>query len=96
MLGKRIRELRKANRLSQVSLAAKLGVSKQSISNWENGNILPSIDILIRLADVFSVSTDYLLGRDEKQYLKVDGLSSEELAFIQRMIVYLQEKPKKN
>ncbi len=96
MLGKRIRELRKANRLSQVSLAAKLGVSKQSISNWENGNILPSIDMLIRLADIFSVSTDYLLGRDEKQYLKVDGLSSEELAFIQRMIVYLQEKPKKN
>ena len=93
MLGKRIRALRKANRLSQVSLAAKLGVSKQSISNWENGNILPSIDMLIRIADVFSVSTDYLLGRDKNHYLKVDGLSSDKMAFIQRMISYLQETP---
>ena len=95
MLGKRIRELREANSLSQVSLASKLGVSKQSISNWENGNILPSIDMLIRIAEIFSVSTDYLLGRDEKHYLKVDGLTPEKLAFIQRMITYLQEPPKR-
>ena len=95
MLGKRIRELREANRLSQVSLASKLGVSKQSISNWENGNILPSIDMLIRIADIFSIPTDYLLGRDNNHYLKVDGLTNEKLVLIQQMIDYLQEPPKK-
>ena len=49
---------------TQVSLAKKLGVSKQAVSNWENGNIQPSIDMLIRIADLFSVTTDYLLGRE--------------------------------
>ena len=38
---------------TQVSLAQKLNVSKQAVSNWENGNIQPSIDMLIRLADRF-------------------------------------------
>ena len=46
---------------TQVSLAQKLSVTKQAVSNWENGNIQPSIDMLVRLADLFSVTTDYLL-----------------------------------
>ena len=49
---------------TQVSLAKKLSVSKQAVSNWENGNIQPSIDMLLRIADLFSVTTDYLLGRE--------------------------------
>ena len=64
MLNKRIHDLRVAQGYSQVALAKRLGVSKQAVSNWENDNIQPSIEMLIRLAELFSVSTDYLLGRE--------------------------------
>ena len=64
ILSERIRELRVKQGYTQVSLAQKLSVTKQAVSNWENGNIQPSIDMLVRLADLFSVTTDYLLGRE--------------------------------
>lgn len=86
MLNRRIRELRQSRGFSQVELASKLGVTKQSVSNWENDNIQPSIEMLIQLAKVFSVSTDYLLGLDDVRYLQVDGLSSAEVAHIQQIV----------
>lgn len=46
MLGEQIKKLRLAQNISQVTLANQLGVTKQSISNWENDNILPSVDML--------------------------------------------------
>ena len=49
MINKRIRELRLSRGMSQPELAAKLGVSKQCISNWENDNIQPSIEMLIAI-----------------------------------------------
>lgn len=86
MLGERIRELRIAKRLNQVELAGLLGVTKQSVSNWENENIQPSIDMLVRLADVLRVSTDYLLSREDKTYIEVSGLTNEEIQHIQFII----------
>lgn len=86
MLNIRIRELRIARNITQVELARSLSVSKQSISNWENDNILPSIEMLIKIADFFSVSTDYLLGLDNKKYLEITGLSEAQIAHIQQLI----------
>lgn len=67
---------------TQVTLAKKLGVSKQAVSNWENDNIQPSIEMLIRLADTFNVTTDYLLGRENTVRLNVEGLSEAAIAHI--------------
>ena len=64
LLGERIRQLRKTRGWRQVDFAEKLGVSKQCVANWENGGFLPSILTLMRLCEVFSVSTDHLLGLD--------------------------------
>ncbi len=86
MLSERIRSLRIANSISQVELAGRLGVTKQSVSNWENDNIQPSIDMLIKLAKVFSVSTDYLLGLDDRKYIEVTGLSNSNIAHIKLII----------
>ena len=61
MLSENIRNLRKMFNISQVDLASSLGVTKQCVSNWENDNILPSIEMLVKLAKFFNVSTDYLL-----------------------------------
>lgn len=85
-LDERIKELRLARGLSQVDLADALGVTKQSVSNWENSNIQPSIDMLLRLANYFSVSTDYILGMDDRDYIEVTGLNEQELAHIRQII----------
>ena len=79
---------------SQVDLAKKLNVTKQSVSNWENDNIQPSIDMLVKLAGAFSVSTDYLLGLEDRRYLEVTGLSDEELGHLQWVIQDLTRRGK--
>lgn len=86
MLSERIRQLRQDRGLSQVDLARRLNVTKQSVSNWENDNIQPSIEMLQRIADIFSVSTDYLLGRENRRYLEISGLTDEEIAHIQTIV----------
>lgn len=86
MFGEVIYDLRKSMNLSQVDVAKKLGVSKQTISNWENNNILPSIEMLIKISVFFSVSTDYLLELDNRRFLEVSGLTLEQLAHIQLVI----------
>lgn len=62
MFDERIRELRHSLGINQVEFGKRLNVTKQCISNWENNNIMPSIDMLIRISKTFSVSADYLLG----------------------------------
>ena len=62
MLNETIRALRQAARLTQVDLAKAMGVSKQCVSNWENDNIQPSVEMLVRLAQYFRVSTDFFAG----------------------------------
>ena len=86
MLNQRLRALRQARGLSQVDLARELGVTKQSVSNWENDNIQPSIEVLVRLAGVFSVSTDYLLGLDAGELLDVSGLPGEVIAHLRQLV----------
>ena len=86
MLSTRIKELRVARNLSQVQMAKLLGVTKQSISNWENNNIQPSVDMLVSIARLFSVSTDYMLCLDDRQVLDVSGLSPEYVAHIQQVV----------
>ena len=64
ILGYRLRELRKENKMSQSDLGKLLGVTKVSISGYENGTRVPSLDILNGILDVFCVSADFLLGRE--------------------------------
>lgn len=92
MFGDRIKSLRLSHNLNQVQLAEQLKVSKQTVSNWENNNILPSIEMLVKIASFFSVSTDYLLELDDRRYLEVTGLSDSHLAHIQQIINDILEK----
>lgn len=64
ILGYRLRELRKENKMSQEELGKILGVTKVSISGYENGNRVPSLDVLNQILDIFGVSADYLMGRE--------------------------------
>lgn len=92
MLGQRINELRIAMGWSQVQLAEKLSISKQTVSNWENENIQPSIEMLVRIAKLFHVSTDYLLGLENAQTINVDGLPKSFIAHLTQIIKDYKQK----
>lgn len=62
----RIKKLRLEKKLNQPELARIMNVSKQTISNWENGNRIPDTLTIKKLADFFNVSTDYILGKDNQ------------------------------
>lgn len=62
-----IRTLREGRSLTQKSLGQIIGVAESTISLYESGKRQPPQDVLIKLANYFSVSVDYLLGMDEKE-----------------------------
>ncbi len=86
MFYERIKELRISLGINQVEFGRKLHVTKQCISNWENANIQPSIDMLTKICTTFSVSADYLLGLTNDCTLDVSGLSSEQILHIQNVV----------
>ena len=92
VLNEKIKELRTSTGISQVALAAELGVTKQCVSNWENDNIQPSVEMLIKLADYFEVSTDELLGRSSESALSLDGLSPEIQANVRGIVKHLKAR----
>ena len=65
LLSKRLRDLRIGRGLSQKQVAALIGVDSSTISTYESATRLPSYPALIRLAKVYGVSVDYLLGIEE-------------------------------
>ena len=92
MLNEKIKELRKAKRVSQVEMASALGLTKQCVSNWENDNIQPTIEKLVKIADYFGVTTDYLLGRSETDIINVEGLSPVEISHIRDIVADLRNR----
>lgn len=64
ILADKITELRKKNGWSQEDLASQLGVSRQSVSKWESGQSIPDLERILRMSEIFGVTTDHLL-KDE-------------------------------
>lgn len=97
MIGEQIKNLRLAYKLSQVELAQKLNVSKQTVSNWENNNIMPSIDMLKKICHFFSCSADYILEMDDSTFhIEITDLTLEQTAHIQQLINDLQTLNRKS
>ena len=63
-----------------------LNVTKQSVSNWENDNIQPSVEMVMKIAKVFSVSVDYLLGIDQHTYIDVSGLPDDTVSHLRQLV----------
>lgn len=86
-LGERIRNCRKELNYTQDKLASQVGVTKKTISFYENNQRMPPLDMLLKLAEIFSVSTDYLLEKtDFKNEAANDfspRLSSQEKIFLE-------------
>ena len=63
----RLKLMRSRMGLTQEDVAEKVGVSRQAVAKWEKGETLPDIESCIKLADLFGVSLDYLVGRAEER-----------------------------
>ena len=85
-LNENIKRLRTKAGLNQVEFAKKMGVTKQCVSNWENDNVVPSVEMLVKLADFFKVTTDFLLGRETENLIVADGLTEEQKAHIRLLV----------
>lgn len=76
MFGARLRTLRMKRRLTQQNMADMLGVSLNAYQKYEQSERSPAFDMLVKIADILKVPTDYLLGRDE--FLRSIGVSVDE------------------
>ena len=76
-----MKQLRIANKISQTDIAKIIGTSQANYGKMENGDIEANVEKLIKLADYYQVSLDYLVGRDFGN--KLGYLSEEEIAFVQ-------------
>jgi transcriptional regulator with XRE-family HTH domain len=91
--GEVLKELRQQAGMTQKQLADRLWLSKATVSYYEQAVRYPSPEVLIKLSRVFHVSTDYLLGiEDKKQVIDVSGLKNEDIEFLENAAALLREK----
>ncbi len=89
-----LKALRLRKNMTQAQLAQKLGLTKSVISAYETGLRLPSYDVLIHIARIFKVSTDYLLGVESKTNIDLSGLSNEEAYALLNLIKAMKQSKK--
>jgi len=78
MICETIKELRARSQMTQSDLARKLGITRSSVNAWEMGISIPSTQYLVELAQLFRVSTDYLLGLESTMRLDIEHLAEDE------------------
>lgn len=93
--GDKLRSLRTEAGMTQTDLAKRLNITKSVVSYYELQERTPSSDVLIQLADIFHVSTDYLLGVNHKKMIDVSDLSEEDMHFLLLTIETLRKKNNK-
>jgi transcriptional regulator with XRE-family HTH domain len=85
-LSEKIKTLREKFGKTQADLARDLGISRAAVNSWEMGLAAPSTSTLIELSHLFSVSTDYLLGIEDRATIDVNGLSAKEVAAVVHIV----------
>ena len=85
-LGNRLKNLRVQKGLTQEQLALRLGVTKSIISAYEAGSRFPSLDMLVKLAQSYNVSTDFILGINKKFLIDASELSEAQVMLIHNII----------
>lgn len=88
----RLKQLRKDKHLTQAQVAERIGVTASMVSSYETDIRLPSYEVMLRIADIFGVSVDYLLGRQEKRSLDISELSEEEASVVCDMVNILKNR----
>ena len=89
--GEKIKHLRLGKGLTQVQVSKRLHISKAMMSSYETGIRLPSYEVLIKFAQLFGVTTDYLLGFSRLKSVDVTGLPDSQVDLIVRMVNELKK-----
>ena len=89
-----IKELREQRGLTQTALSKQLGITRSSVNAWEMGISVPSTQYIVELANIFNVSTDYLLGINNTAVISVAGLDEDDILLISGIIDHLRKKKK--
>lgn len=94
LLGKKIKDLRKKHKLTQEQFGEMLGVTKFTVSMYENDTRLPSYNVLVKIANTFGVSIDSLLLDEVDSLIDTTGLSEEQIGALKSMVVYFKSLEK--
>ena len=89
-IGERLRDIRKDNKFTQAELAELIGTSRATVNSWEMGLALPSTQFLIRLARLYRVSTDYLLGLETSELVDITHLKASDKEIIYGLLKRLK------
>jgi transcriptional regulator with XRE-family HTH domain len=90
-MGEKLRSLRIEKNLTQKQVADRIGLAISAVSSYESGSRYPTYDTLIKLARMFHVSTDYLLGIADKRNIDVTGLDDEDVGLISQLVDKLRK-----
>lgn len=92
MVSDRIKFLREQKNYTQTDLAKKLGITRSSVNAWELGISVPSTQYIVELSNIFSVSTDYLLGVQKTSSIDISGLTQGDIEMIYSLTEYLKSR----
>lgn len=95
MIADNIKALRSSNGWTQSELAKKLGITRSSVNAWEMGISVPSTSYIVELAQLFHVSTDFLLGLKQNASIDISGLSEEEIKILNELVGYFRTMARK-
>ena len=90
--GIRLRELRRRKKMTQAQVAKRLNLSKTAVSGYENNTKTPSVDVLIQLSILYGVTTDYLLGLDNREMLSVGELGGRQRELLEMLVSEMRGK----
>ena len=88
----RLKQLRNDKHLTQAQVAERIGVTTSMVSAYESDLKAPGLDTIIRIANLFGVTVDYLLCREDKRFIDISDLNDEEAAVICNMVEILRKK----
>ncbi len=91
-MGEKLKSLRIDKKMTQKQVADRIGLAISAVSSYESGSRYPSYDVLLKLARIFHVSTDYLLGITETRNIDATGLNDDEINMISQLVDMLREK----
>ena len=91
-LGERIKSLRLDSNLTQAELAKRLKIARSNISKYEKSQMTPSNELIVKMAEIFDVSTDYLLGRTSDRHRPYYELGAKDIKEIDTLVEDLESQ----
>ena len=92
MISDKIKMLRENKNLTQSDLAKQLGITRSSVNAWEMGISVPSTQYIVELAQIFDISTDYLLNVNNTSTIGIKGLNDKQIEIISKLINYFKNE----